>query len=172
MRTVAMTVCAIGSLLTVLPAQTQSIPNPQIDYDGFLTNAQQVRTLRSQRRISEAKFIEMAKDPNTIVLDARSSEKYRLLHIKGAKNLSLPDVTAEELSKIIPNQQTRILIYCNNNFENEQAAFPTKMAPASLNLYTFNTLYSYGYRNVYELAPVIDPKASKLVFIGSERSPK
>jgi phage shock protein E len=40
-----------------------------------------------------------------------------------------------------------------------------KIARASLNLSTYIALYSYGYRNVYELAPLIDLKASKLPFV-------
>ena len=110
----------------------------------------------------------MSRETDTIIFDARSDTKYRLLHVKGAKHLSLPDVTAAELAKLIPSKTTRILIYCNNNFENEPEAFPTKAFRASLNLYTFNTLYSYGYTNVYELGPLIDVKASKIPFNGTK----
>lgn len=145
-----------------------AIPNPAIDYEGFLTNAAAVAELRRSRRISEADFMAMAQDPDTIILDARSQEKFDRRHIAGAKHLSLPDITAEELAKIIPEKTTRILIYCNNNFENEPIAFPTKMATASLNIYTFNTLYSYGYENVYELGPLLDIERSQLPFAGSE----
>jgi phage shock protein E len=92
---------------------------------------------------------------------------FAMLHVKNARHLSLPDVTADELAKIIPDKSTRILIYCNNNFGNEPVALPGKAASASLNLYTFNTLYSYGYKNVYELGPFIDIKRSSLTFEGS-----
>lgn len=143
------------------------IENPHIDYDGFLRDAAEVAELRAGRRISEATFLEMAADPNTIILDARSREKYDLLHIQGAKNLSLPDMTAAELASLIPNPNTRILIYCNNNFENEPVALPTKASSSSLNIYTFNVLYSYGYRNIYELGPYIDIRQSRLPFAGS-----
>jgi hypothetical protein len=33
-----------------------------------------------------------------------------------------------------------------------------------LNLSTYIALYSYGYRNVYELAPLIDIRSSRLEF--------
>lgn len=146
-----------------------AIPNRLINYPGFLQDAGAVGNLRESRRVSEEEFIRMAGDPATVVLDARSAEKYRLLHVKNAKNLSLPDITAEELAKIIPDKHTRVLIYCNNNFENERKAFPGKCATASLNIYTFNTLFSYGYKNVYELGPLIDIKQSKLSFEGTGR---
>jgi len=45
------------------------------------------------------------------------------------------------------------------------------MATASLNLYTFNTLSSYGYKNVYEMGPLIDIKKSGLTFEGSLAPP-
>lgn len=153
----------------MLKANEKPIPNRLINYDQFLQDARKVAELRSQRRITEDEFIRMAQDRSTIIFDARSTEKYRKLHIKGAKHLSLPDITAAELARIIPNKNTRILIYCNNNFENEVEAFPTKMPSASLNIYTFNTLYSYGYKNVYELGPLIDINKSKLPFEGETR---
>ena len=159
-------------LLTALTAvaqqqQLQSIPNPRIDYNAFLAGATDVAALRQQRRVTEDQFIRMAAEPGTVVLDARSAEKYQMLHVKGARNLSLPDITAAELAKIIPTKNTRVLIYCNNNFENEQPAFPSKEARASLNIYTFNILHSYGYTNVYELGPLIDIARAKLPLEGT-----
>jgi hypothetical protein len=60
------------------------------------------------------------------------------------------------------------LIYCNNNFVGQQKAFPTKIPTASLNLSTYIALYSYGYRNIYELGPLLDVKTSKLDFEGTD----
>jgi phage shock protein E len=148
-------------------AEPESIPNRMIDYNAFLQNAVSVQQLRKQHRVSEQEFIRMAGEDGTIIFDARSDAKFAMLHVKNARHLSLPDVTADELAKIIPDKSTRILIYCNNNFANEPVALPGKAASASLNLYTFNTLYSYGYKNVYELGPFIDIKHSSLTFEGS-----
>jgi hypothetical protein len=171
-----MAVLAIVFLLaaSVSPrAEEAPIPNKMIDYSGFLQNAEMVGKLRKQRRVTEEEFIRMAKEPGTVVFDARSDAKFGMFHIKDAKHLSLPDVTAEELAKVIPDKSTRILIYCNNNFVNEPTALPAKAITASLNLYTFNTLYSYGYANVYELGPLIDVKKSAITFEGSlEAGPK
>jgi hypothetical protein len=89
--------------------------------------------------------------------------------VKGAKNLSFPDITAEELAKIIPTKSSRVMIYCNNNFLNAPSAFPSKTPSASLNIHTINALYSYGYTNVYELGPLIDIRKAKLEFEGSQQ---
>jgi hypothetical protein len=149
-------------------AADRQIPNRLIDYQEFLKGAEAVKLLRQERRITEDEFIKMAQDPTTIVFDARSDDKFRKLHVKGAKHLSLPDMTEEELAKIIPTKETRVLIYCNNNFENAPAAFPGKRAPASLNIYTFNSLHAYGYTNVYELGPLLDIRTTKLPLEGTE----
>jgi len=44
-----------------------------------------------------------------------------------------------------------------------------KAVTAALNLSTFITLYDYGYREVYELAPLLDVETSKLEFEGRAR---
>ncbi len=144
------------------------IPNPKIDYQAFLKDAQKVGELRAQRRVTEEQFLRLAADPSTVVYDARTKDKFEMLHVKGAKHLALTDVTAETLAQIIPAKNTRVLIYCNNNFLNEPRAFASKVAPASLNIYTFNTLYSYGYTNVYELGPLTDINLSKLPMAGTK----
>jgi hypothetical protein len=158
-----------GSLLCLFAvgAGAQEIPNPLIDYPGFQEQVSLVGALREQRRITEDEFIRMAAEPGTIVLDARSTEMFRLLHVKGARNLSLPDFTEEDLARVIPSKTTRVLIYCNNNFLNSPDPFRTKAIVASLNIYTFNVLHSYGYTNVYELGPLLDVKKTKLKFEGS-----
>jgi phage shock protein E len=157
----------LSLLVCVAPASAQDMPNPLIDYAAFQENVAEVADLRAKRRISERQFIRMAAEPATVILDARSAEMYGLLHVKGARNLSLPDITAEELARVIPSKDTRILIYCNNNFLNEPLAFPSKLPAASLNIHTINVLHAYGYRNVYELGPLIDIRRSRLSFEGS-----
>jgi phage shock protein E len=167
MRTIHAFISVLVGSITLHAAEPPPIPNSRIDYKEFLASAATVGKLRNERRISEETFIRMAAEPGTIIFDARSDSKFALLHVKGAKHLSLPDVTATELAKIIPAKSARVLIYCNNNFENEPRAMPSKVKGASLNIYTFNTLYSYGYSNVYELGPLIDIKKSVLPFEGA-----
>jgi len=153
-------------LVPIACAQRKAgIANPAIDMQGYLRVAAEAAEHRESRRLTEADFIRMSREPGTVILDARSREKYNELHIKGAINLSFPDITVESLAGMLPNKNARILIYCNNNFVGAQEAFPSKIAVASLNLSTYISLYSYGYRNVYELGPLLDIKTSKLDFI-------
>ena len=172
MKTLAALVCLLAIPVIAVLAADKPIPNRLIDYNGFLKGAAEVGQLRAKHRVSEDDFIRMAGEQGTIVLDARSDAKFALLHVKGAKHLSFPDITAGELAKVIPDKSSRVLIYCNNNFLNEQRAFTSKVATASLNIHTFNTLYSYGYRNVYELGPLVDVKMTKLTLEGTLASAK
>jgi hypothetical protein len=144
--------------------ESSSINNPAIDMAGYLRISMEAAQYRDVRRLSEDEFIRMSQAPGTIILDARSKQKYDELHIKGAINLSFPDIAIESLKQTIPDKNTRILIYCNNNFQNAEGPFPSKLPSASLNLSTYIALYNYGYRNIYELGPLIDIKASKLEF--------
>jgi phage shock protein E len=163
-------------------------PNPAIDMAGYLRIAPEAAQHRAKRRLTEEDFLRMSREPGTIVLDARSRDKYDLLHVRGAINLSFPDIDVESLQRTLPDKSARILIYCNNNFLvrgaepppgvaaamrrvagrqpgpalNAAAAFPPKEAVASLNLSTYIALYIYGYRNVYELGPQLDPIKTKL----------
>ena len=143
-------------------------PNPRIDMDAYLRVAKEAAAWRESHRVNEAEFLRMSRQPGTAVLDARSPARYAMLHVKGAINLTFADLDVASLARVLPDRNARVLIYCNNNFFNGELAFPEKRLDASLNLSTFIALYSYGYRNVYELAPLRDVKRSKLEFEGSE----
>ena len=172
MKRLVLLALAILCSAPIASAQSKArINNPAIDMPGYLAIAAEAAKHREVRRLTEDEFIRMSREPGTIILDARSREKYNELHIKGAINLSFPDITVDSLNSTLPDKSARILIYCNNNFENEPTALPGKMATASLNLYTFNTLYSYGYKNVCEMGPLIDIRKSVLTFEGSLAPP-
>jgi hypothetical protein len=138
--------------------------NLTIDMQRYLLIASEAAASRETHRLSEQQFIEMSRMPDVIILDARSRQKYDELHVRGAINLSFPDIAIDSLERILPDKRVRILIYCNNNFLNAPSAFPTKLPSASLNLSTYIALYDYGYRNVYELGPLVDIGSSRLEF--------
>jgi hypothetical protein len=118
---------------------------------------------------------------NVVILDTRSKEMYDAKHIEGAIHLNFSDFTQENLEALFPSRDVKILIYCNNNFEDDQKYFATKAyvgpepildisshegRPMSgitmaLNIPTYINLYGYGYKNVYELSELIsvfDPR--------------
>jgi len=158
MRALALPLLVCSLAAHAAPGQA----NREIDMAGFLSNATAAAAHRESRRVDEATFVRMMREPGTIVLDARSRPMYERRHVEGAVPLSLPDFTATTLAAAIPDPSARVLIYCNNNFANDPTAFPLKAAPASLNLSTYVALYTYGYRNVYELAPYVDVKGTPI----------
>jgi len=139
--------------------------NPAIDMEGYLSVSREAAAHRQSRRVSEAEFIRMSREPGTVVLDARSREKYDELHVRGAINLSFPDIAIESLRRTIADPDTRILIYCNNNFENNAAPVVLKARPLALNIQTFIHLVGYGYRNVRELNDVVDFNEARIHWV-------
>ena len=153
-----------AALITSATADPRTAPvgtERQIDYPGFQSLTRDVYAYRANRLVTHTQFEAMAHEPRTIILDARSAAAFKQGHIDGALNLSLTDFTAPALAAAIADPATRILIYCNNNFENNAQPVMLKSAPLALNIQTFINLYGYGYRNVYELSDVVnfnDPK--------------
>ncbi len=137
--------------------QAKTAPNPRIDYRGFLRLAIRLEAVREKHRVPIDDFMKMAKEEGTIILDTRSKKAFDDIHITGAIHLNFSDFTEEKLAEVIPNKNTRILIYCNNNFKTQKVkAFRDKRAPLALNVPTFVNLHGYGYENVYELADALE----------------
>jgi hypothetical protein len=156
--------CALALAAMANAEAASSIANPAIDMQGYLAISSAAALHRDERRLTEAEFLRMSREPGTIVLDARSRERYDELHVAGAINLNFSDIAVDSLRRTIPDTATRILIYCNNNFRNAEGPFPTKLPSASLNLSTYIALYTYGYRNIYELGPQVELERSPLPF--------
>ena len=161
-------------------ASAQKLPASKVDFDAFEDLTKEVKAYRKDRLVNYANFLSMSKDANTIILDTRSSEMFTRKHLKGAVHLNFSDFTQASLAKLIPSTETRILIYCNNNFNNDPILFATKSytpPPAlpkrksitlALNIPTFINLYGYGYRNVYELSDYVSALGSYFSFEGSD----
>jgi phage shock protein E len=168
MRRLAMLAAALLNTTRLLASGAEAVPpNPAIDMEAHLRLSAEAARLRETHRVSEEEFLRMSREPGTVILDARSRPMYDLRHVEGAVNLSFPDFTADRLAEVIPDKSTRILIYCNNNFQNDPKAFALKAPAASLNLSTYTTLYMYGYRNVYELGPFLDVRSCRVEFAPS-----
>ncbi len=166
-RTILFLSVSLPILAFVAQAEKPAV-NRQINFNAFLADAVKVESHRAQRRVSVEEFVRLANTSGTIVLDTRSKAAFDRKHIKGARHLNFSDITKDSLAKVIPNPETRILIYCNNNFTNNSPAFASKAPAAALNIPTFVTLFTYGYRNVYELGPEVDELNTILEFEGTD----
>lgn len=150
---------AAGLYMLPIAATAQDTGNPQIDYDAFVELTVQLRETREARLIDLATFEAKARQSDSIILDTRSADAFRLGHIDGAVNLPFSDFTAEKLRAVLGDDTDRpILIYCNNNFTDNRQPIALKAAPLALNIPTFINLYGYGYENIWELGDVVSTK--------------
>ncbi len=140
-----------------------------INFNGFIESATDVEKHRKDRLISTSEFNKMSKEKNTIILDTRSKKAFDERHVKGAIHLNFSDFTEEKLTALIPDSNTRILIYCNNNFISTKPALALKMPPLALNIPTFINLYGYGYKNIYELKSLNVDNGSVLEMSSSKK---
>lgn len=154
------------------------VPASKVDFDAFEKLTAEVKEYRKNRLVSLDDFLKMSKEKDVIILDARSEAMYKAKHVKGAINLCFSDFTQNSLDKLIRNPNTKILIYCNNNFDNDDIYFVTKVArpnpprkdkelTLALNIPTFINLYGYGYKNVYELADFVSVFDQRIKFEGT-----
>jgi rhodanese-related sulfurtransferase len=169
-------------------AQGTNYPKAKVSFDDFKGIVAEVETHRAARLIDLNTFLKMSKEEGVIILDSRSDFRFDRIHLKGAKHLAFTDYTQDNLKKLIPDPETKILIYCNNNFDGNQTDFASKVAvprPKSdkaaaaqfaaqakplmmaLNIPTYINLYGYGYRNVYELHELVKVNDPRITFEGT-----
>jgi rhodanese-related sulfurtransferase len=169
-------------------AQDTNYPKAKVSFDDFKGLVAEVETHRASRLVDLNTFMKMSKEPGVIILDTRSTFRFERIHVKGARHLAFTDFTQDNLQKVIPSFETKILIYCNNNFDGNQKDFASKIASPhakpgnavatqfadqakpimmALNIPTYINLYGYGYRNVYELHELVNVKDPRIAFEGS-----
>src|SRR5258708_12897477 len=84
------------------PQNKTSIKNPAIDMEGYLRVSAEAAKHREARRVAEEDFIRMSSEPGTVILDARSKQKFDELHIKGAINLNFPTTPVDTPNPTFP----------------------------------------------------------------------
>lgn len=112
----------IGLMGSEVQAQTPS----KVNFDDYEKLTKEVHAYRKNRLIDWNTFNTYSKEPKTVILDTRSKEMYDRKHVKGAIHLNFSDFTQANLKRLIPDENTRILIYCNNNFKDDPINFATK----------------------------------------------
>jgi len=176
-------------------AQDTNYPKAKVSFDDFKGLVAEVETHRASRLVDFNTFMKMSKEPGVIILDTRSTFRFERIHVKGARHLAFTDFTQDNLRKVIPSFETKILIYCNNNFDGNQKDFASKIAlprakpgnavttqftdqakpvMMALNIPTYINLYGYGYHNVYELHEFVNVNDPRIAFEGSvvEQKPR
>lgn len=165
-------------------------PKSLASYNDFKALVNEVENYRAERLIDLNTFLKMSKKRNVVILDTRSAFRYNRKHLKGAIHLGFSDFTQEDLWKLIPDPNTVILIYCNNNFNGDQIDFTSKITKPNkknkrprieteilsnrkpltlaLNIPTFINLYGYGYRNIYELNELVNVNDKRIKFEGTQ----
>ncbi len=177
-----------GFSISSFGQEKMNYPKSYASYSDFKYLVDKVEKHREKRLISLDIFLEKSKKKNVVILDTRSDFRYNRKHLKGAIHLDYTDFTQDELTKLIPDPNTIILIYCNNNFKGDQIDFATKLYDPTkeikktetqilsnrkpillaLNIPTYINLYGYGYKNVYELNELVDINDYRIEFEGSE----
>lgn len=168
--------------------QERSYPKAKVSFADFKGLVAEVEAHRASRLVDLDTFLKMSKEEGTLVLDSRSAFRFDRIHVKGAKHLAFTDFTQDNLAKVIPTFDTKILIYCNNNFDGNETDFASKVAvrrPKSdktieeqfaaqakplmmaLNIPTYVNLYGYGYLNVYELDELVKVNDPRIAFEGT-----
>lgn len=191
----------LGSMMsqnttTMKKAPVQMLnPAALVDFDAYEKLVKEVKEHRASRLLNLSQFVQASKSEKVIILDTRSDSMYASVHIKGAVHLNFSDFTQENLAKVIPSTDYKILIYCNNNFNSlpvgavegsrdytkffaTKAYIPVEQPvymPSSsgkeitlaLNIPTYINLYGYGYRHIYELSELVNTNDNKIEFEGT-----
>ena len=179
----------ISSSIFAQNKSDENYPKSLASYNDFKTLVDEVEPYRAERLINLDEFLKMSKEKNVVILDTRSAYHYERKHLKGAIHLDFSDFTQQNLWNLIPDPNTKILIYCNNNFDGDQIDFTSKVSKPSrarkkkeydtqilperkplmlaLNIPTFINLYGYGYKNVYELDELVQVDNKRIKFEGT-----
>ncbi|MBS2004819.1 MAG: rhodanese-like domain-containing protein [Candidatus Obscuribacterales bacterium] len=183
---------AVAVLLVTLTvpgmAENKKYPKAKVSFEDYKALVTEVEPHRASRLVDLDQFLKMSQEPGVIILDSRSTFRFDRIHLKGAKHLSFTDFTQNNLAKVIPSFDTKILIYCNNNFDGNQTDFASKVAAPrpkasnaiasqiasqdkprmmALNVPTYINLYGYGYHNVYELNELVKVNDRRVAFEGT-----
>lgn len=78
-----------------------------------------------------------------IIVDVRTQEEYAAGHIPGAVLLPNEDINEKTAAAILPNKDTKLLVYCRSGNRSKQAS---------------QKLSDMGYKNIVEIGGINDYK--------------
>lgn len=160
----------------VTPSDVMRIPSlattsELVNFEDYSQLMAEVKSHRAERLVSLDRFNELAKQPNSIILDFRSLAQYEAQHVKGALHLDFTEFTQETLNRLIPDNTTTILVYGNVIRESNTPEIPVEemanQSSLSLNIPAYINLYGYGFKNVYELSESVSASDSRIQLAGT-----
>jgi hypothetical protein len=95
--------------------------------------------------ISFEQFKKESQNSGVVILDLRSEAEYKEGHFKGACLMGA-DIKEEKLKQLVPNKQSKIIVYCTNTF------FPSRRI--SLNNVCLPQIIALGYPNVFVIEEI------------------
>ena len=102
------------------------------------------KTPKTYKMVSMTEGIEIAKkNPDAIIVDVRRDDEYKAGHIPGAVLLTMETITEETATKVVPDKNQMILIYCRSGRRSKIAA---------------QSLLELGYTNLIEFGGILDYK--------------
>lgn len=86
-------------------AQQVRYPKAKVSFDDFKGLVAEVETHRASRLVDLNTFLKLSKQPEVVILDARSAFRFERIHPKGAKRLGFTDSL---LQQQLRRQQDRL----------------------------------------------------------------
>lgn len=136
---------SLALLLTILTMAWAS-PSRAVDpvsFDQYKNGIQKIDW--KAHEISFEQFKKESQTSGAVILDLRSEAEYKEGHFKGARLMGA-DIKEEKLKQLVPNKQSKIIVYCSNTF------FPSRRI--SLNNVCLPQIIALGYPNVFVIEEI------------------
>ncbi len=136
---------SLALLLTILTMAWVS-PSHAVDpvsFDQYKNGVQKIDW--KAHEISFEQFKKESQNSGVVILDLRSEAEYKDGHFKGARLMGA-DIKEEKLKQLVPNKQSKIIVYCTNTF------FPSRRI--SLNNVCLPQIIALGYPNVFVIEEI------------------
>lgn len=136
---------SLALLLTIFTTAWAS-PSHAVDpvsFDEYKHGIQKIDW--KAHEISFEQFKKESQNSGVVILDLRSEPEYQEGHFKGARLMGA-DIKEEKLKQLVPNKQSKIIVYCTNTF------FPSRRI--SLNNVCLPQLIALGYPNVFVIEEI------------------
>ncbi len=130
------------TILTIAGASPSQAADP-VSFDQYKNGIQKIDW--KAHEISFEQFKKESQKSDVVILDLRSEAEYKDGHFKGARLMGA-DIKEEKLKQLVPNKQSKIIVYCTNTF------FPSRRI--SLNNVCLPQIIALGYPNVFVIEEI------------------